>query len=798
MVSLVTDMSVPKDVTHIRVKVKREDQVREERDFFVAPDGEFFLPGTIAVIEGSTPAPVVSVEVVGIRTPLGGKAEARTFSKVTTTIPRERIALLRVPVQWLCDETVVNDGTDSYATSCPPIGGKEAACVAGRCELVEVDSSTLPTYDARDVFGGGESADDDLARCFDTVGCFDRGVDVDRDDLGDDCTLELDEEDEASHNVAMRLAEGEAGICHAGETDPCYVPLDQDDLWGWRYAEDPPDGKVQLVLPPAVCDRLDSGSIEAVRVTTVCDTKTGRTPTCGPWSGIDVAGSIHGGEGGADGSGGSGSGGANTSSAGGSGGSGGSSTGPVGGGTGVVLTTTTTGATGATGEGGSAGELGTVSSSTTSIASGGTGQVSECQDPLVFADPIVEYAVRTVAGVATDPLTADAVANVTTLGLTGVSDLDGIQCLPSLTGVDVFDSSRPNLAPLAEVAALNYLGITRSELPDLAPLGSLNTLNTLSLNDNGITDLGALGSLTNLVALYLADNNINSIMPLSRLTGLLTLRLERNAIDSVAALGPLTNLTNLYLNENEIDDVRALGNLTNLTYLDVTDNPISDVSELGSLTALTGLMLGSTGISDVTELGDLQNLRGLDVSGNAISDVSALAGLTNIRVLELSSNAISDVSALQSLPLLTDLYLSSNNITDISALGSLTTLLSLALDDNSISDIAALDTLTNLTTLYLSSNDISDITALETLTLLIYLHLDNNSISDLSALELLEDVISLNLSSNAIEDLAPLVDKPWIPSSTVDVTDNPFDCDGQSVNLTALDELGVRVYSDCP
>src|SRR6187397_3076080 len=79
MVSLVTDMSVPKDVTHIRVKVKRDDEVREERDFFVAPDGEFFLPGTIAIIEGSTPAPVVSVEVVGIRTPTGGTPEARTF-----------------------------------------------------------------------------------------------------------------------------------------------------------------------------------------------------------------------------------------------------------------------------------------------------------------------------------------------------------------------------------------------------------------------------------------------------------------------------------------------------------------------------------------------------------------------------------------------------------------------------------------------------------------------------------------------------------------------------------------------
>jgi len=53
MVALITDMSVPKDVTHVRVKVKRGDEVRHEQDFFIAPDGELHLPGTIAVVEGS-------------------------------------------------------------------------------------------------------------------------------------------------------------------------------------------------------------------------------------------------------------------------------------------------------------------------------------------------------------------------------------------------------------------------------------------------------------------------------------------------------------------------------------------------------------------------------------------------------------------------------------------------------------------------------------------------------------------------------------------------------------------------
>ena len=797
MVTLVTDMSVPKDVTHIRVKVKRDDEVREERDFFVAPDGQFFLPGTIAVIEGSTPAPVVSVEVVGIRTPESGPAEARTFSKVTTTIPRERIALLRVPVQWLCDETAVDDGTGSYATSCPPIDGKEAACVAGRCQLVKVDSDALPTFDARDVFGGGESADDPLARCFDTLECFDRGVDVDRDDLGDDCTLELD--DEGAHNVALRLAEGEAGICHGtGQEAPCYVPLDQDELWGWRYEEDAPEGKVRLALPPAVCDRLDNGIIEAVRVTTVCETKTARYPTCGPWSAVTESNS---GDGGAGGSGGAGSGGTNTTGDGGSGGSvdsGGSSGSSVGG------SDTGSGATtGNTGEGGAAGEVSSGGASVTSgggtsSASGGTGQVSECQDPLVFADPIVEDAVRYRANVATDPLTAEAVAGVTILSLTGVTDLDGIQCLPNLSSVDVFDSERPNIAPLGATTSLYNLGITRSGLPDLTPLGSLNTLNTLRLTDNRISDVSALASLTNLQALHLADNAITDVTPLRSLTSLLTLRLERNSLTDVSALGSLTSLTTLYLQENDISDVTELGSLPNLEWLDLSDNSIGDVTELGSLTSLTHLLLGSTGISDVTELASLTSLILLDVSGNAVNDITVLASLTNLRAIELSANDITDVSALGSLPLVTDLWLGSNNITDVTALGSRTTLLSLDLSDNAISDISLLGGLTNLTSLMLSSNDINDIEALETLTKLIYLYLDNNSISDLSALEAPQDLVVLNLASNDINDLAPLADNTGLDVGSVDVTDNPFDCSGQAVSISTIEERGVAVYSDCP
>ena len=50
------------------------------------------------------------------------------------------------------------------------------------------------------------------------------------------------------------------------------------DVVGWS------DQGARIGLPPAVCDRLASGRIAAVAVTTACATKTEAIPTCGPWN----------------------------------------------------------------------------------------------------------------------------------------------------------------------------------------------------------------------------------------------------------------------------------------------------------------------------------------------------------------------------------------------------------------------------------------------------------------------------------------------------------------------------------
>ncbi len=275
MIALQTDMSLPKDVNRIRVQVSSEGVLRHDQTYVIQPDGETPLPATLAVVEGSKKNPTVEVRVIGFR-----KSEARVFAKVVTTIPRERVALLQIPVQWLCDESVEQIDDDTFDSTCEPEKGKERACRAGSCENVEVAESKLPDYEPQDVFGNADDPKDPLAVCFDTEGCFDLGQDISPDD---NCKVEVELPQKYELNLGLRLASGGDGIC--GEAG-CYVPLDRDPILGWRELGRDED-RITAQLPSAVCVALAAKRVLAVRASTACQTKTTAYPTCGPWSAIE-------------------------------------------------------------------------------------------------------------------------------------------------------------------------------------------------------------------------------------------------------------------------------------------------------------------------------------------------------------------------------------------------------------------------------------------------------------------------------------------------------------------------------
>lgn len=279
MVALATDMSVPKDIDHVRVQVvQTRGPVVHDQTYWLEPanGGDTRLPATLAVVSGESSGGDVEVRVTGFR-----GSEARTFTKVLTAIPDSRLATLRIPVQWLCDESAEHIVDDIYESACPARDGEEYSCVAGACELARVDVEDLPDYDPTTVFGGGEGPDDVLGECFDTTECFDGGHDI---EATADCEIEVDVPSGGELNVALKFPSDDRnsgsspGIC---SSDGCYVPLDKDDRYGWRT-----DVAGIVLLPRAACDAVLEGAAESLRVCYTHRSKTAQFPTCGPWSSV--------------------------------------------------------------------------------------------------------------------------------------------------------------------------------------------------------------------------------------------------------------------------------------------------------------------------------------------------------------------------------------------------------------------------------------------------------------------------------------------------------------------------------
>lgn len=291
MVVLQTDMSLPKDVTKVKIQIKRDGQLYHDKDYVIAPGQKWIakLPGTLAVVASvDNPTPRVEVIVIGLR-----NTEARVFAKSVTTIPENRTATLFVPIQWLCEGFVrVLPGEAGVESSCSESGGKERACRAGACELVTVDESTLDDYDEEDVFGGAEQGSK-AGQCFDTAACFGAGFSV---APNEDCIVELAVPEGYGLNFGLLNPENEDGIefTKGPREGDRLVPLDKSRLFGWDYVKgtNAKSTPVRVQLPKGVCSRLEDREFEAVVASLSCESKTLTYPTCGPWTDLEVVGEV--------------------------------------------------------------------------------------------------------------------------------------------------------------------------------------------------------------------------------------------------------------------------------------------------------------------------------------------------------------------------------------------------------------------------------------------------------------------------------------------------------------------------
>lgn len=285
LLSVGTDMAAPDNFDSLVIEVLFDGTLQSRYFTEVGPGGTL-LPGTFGVIAGEQQGSV-NVRVASRATQDGQRLWQTHRDVITTVPPAGRIAVLHVPVQWLCTEgdgAIQNPLQEGFeedlgllTTNCPDPGNQ--TCVAGTCVERTVAVEDLPEFSDQEIFGDGT--------CFDTLACFEGSTSVEEASI-DTENCELSNIDVNDLNVGLAV-ERPGGICPSGNSGSgeCIVPLDKDDGAGWKESGD------RVLLPRAVCDRLadaDSG-LQGVRLTNSCSTKSRSNPVCGEWAAVPADGS---------------------------------------------------------------------------------------------------------------------------------------------------------------------------------------------------------------------------------------------------------------------------------------------------------------------------------------------------------------------------------------------------------------------------------------------------------------------------------------------------------------------------
>ncbi len=363
----------------------------------------------------------------------------------------------------------------------------------------------------------------------------------------------------------------------------------------------------------------------------------------------------------------------------------------------------------------------------TAIAVGDDGLVSEVAEltytvtgvieEVVFADPIMEQALRELIGVSdtktvyTNDLweitefTAPAgvttfadlslLSNLTSLTLAEqtIDTLNHLTSLSKLETLDMTGSSFPaeELTLLSNLPALTSLTLADCTLSTIAGLETVQSLQHLDISNNAIRNLDALSQLPALTEVQLAHNAVNDLSALSGLQNLETLNVNYNEVSSLMPLTSCSRLLHLEADHNNLSSLSGVDSMPQLRYLSVDYNQLTDVSILAGNLALENLSIASNTISDISALNTLTKLEVFDFSGNA--EITALPAWPDgcaMKTIDGSYNALTSLDVLKSMDELTHVYMDYNQLTNIDALADCFCLVQVNVYGNAIPDVSAL------------------------------------------------------------------------------------------------------------
>jgi len=259
----------------------------------------------------------------------------------------------------------------------------------------------------------------------------------------------------------------------------------------------------------------------------------------------------------------------------------------------------------------------------------------------------------------------------------GIAQLDGLEQLENLQGINFSGNQVTDLTPLANLASLESIDASANPITDLSSLGqpsalkalnlagieglqsvegllAIGSLDEVKLNDSGFQDLSceSLDKLANQVdslnrpascttlirdvafedaALrncVLQSAASSGITFTSQFAGLLGLECVNLGIKSLVGMEEFGNLQNLTLSDNEIDDLTPLSGLVNLSGLNLNGNDIKNFYPLSRLPEVREVSAGgNTALVDIRTLVYMDNLFFVNLTGSGVNGQISCADL---------------------------------------------------------------------------------------------------------------------------------------------------------------------------
>ena len=310
ILAISTDMQAPKDIDVVSLYIETGGVPKFDYLGRVLPDGTVSLPSTLAVVEPDDPSAQVRIRITVFKTQPDGSAQARVVRDVLTTVPHQRTAMFRLPLNFLDDGSAagtlpamyvpnpnggVPEGDTSYGPTDPvptDTGYITTTCdfsqgltsVAGTCVNANFDSSAAPDYEEEAVFGDGGTPD--TPACFHVDQCFAARTLVQPSTVtmnsDGSCSFALTQgEDGQDWNCALQTADGTGTCIGPNGGPPCLVPLESDPGEGFTI-----NPGQSLSMVPGVCKKLfptnGKPAAQLYLDKTSCATKVEAAPVCQP------------------------------------------------------------------------------------------------------------------------------------------------------------------------------------------------------------------------------------------------------------------------------------------------------------------------------------------------------------------------------------------------------------------------------------------------------------------------------------------------------------------------------------